>query len=69
MNILWKSEILFYELYSLLFNFQEQATAPWVPISITVSVCSLAMCLSFFLPETFGQKLPDTFSETKQILR
>ncbi|XP_003745041.1 organic cation transporter protein [Galendromus occidentalis] len=45
------------------------ATAPWVPICVTISLCIVALLLSLLLPETFGKKLPDTFYEAKQMTR
>lgn len=49
--------------------FQGVATASWVPMCITISVSVVALLLSFLLPETFGEKLPDTFHEAKQMIR
>ncbi|OQR71618.1 solute carrier family 22 member 6-B-like [Tropilaelaps mercedesae] len=41
----------------------------WVPIAAMVSMCLFGWTTTLILPETFGHSLPDTFHESKELLR
>lgn len=46
-----------------------EATYAWFPIALTITLSVISWGISFFLPETFGRRLPDTFHESEELLR